>query len=231
MRRKLLKIDWRRLTPIGAKPLNTDLVNQTFYQAEIPYSSEVDIKRDLLDSIKSDAEYRRAWNLENVYTGICFQIRALREQREWSQRELGKQAHMAQERISILEDPNADTKPTLNTLLRLADAYDVGLDVRFVSYSTVLDRSTKTSFADLEVPSFSNELPDLERRVSADELRREFFSKTYVRLNRQNMADLSLYPEQKTQPHVPTGNVIAFNNISNLHANTDGSDVRIAKVG
>jgi len=37
---------------------------------------------------------------------------------------------MAPERISILEDPNAPTKPTLNTLLPNRNACDVGLEVR-----------------------------------------------------------------------------------------------------
>lgn len=124
------------------------------------------VKRDLLDSFKRDPEYRHAWNLENVYTGVCFQIRALREQRVWSQTALGKAAKMAPERISILEDPNADTKPTLNTLLRIANACDVGLDVRFVPYGTVIDRSTRTDLKALEVPSFDEELPELEGRNS-----------------------------------------------------------------
>jgi transcriptional regulator with XRE-family HTH domain len=129
----------------------------------------VSVKRDLLDSLKTDREYRHAWNLENVYTGVCFQIRALREQRELSQAGLGKSARMAQERMSILEDPNADTKPTLRTLLRIADACDVGLDVRFVPYGTVIDRSTKTNLQTLEVPSFDEELPDLERGIEREE--------------------------------------------------------------
>jgi len=125
------------------------------------------IRRDLLESLKADPEYRHAWNLENVYTGVCFQIRALREQREWSQAALGKAAKMAPERISILEDPNADTKPTLNTLLRIANACDVGLDVRFVPYGTVVERSIRTDLRTLEVPSFFEELPELERSIDA----------------------------------------------------------------
>jgi transcriptional regulator with XRE-family HTH domain len=124
------------------------------------------VKRDLLDSLRADPEYRHAWNLENVYTGVCFQIRALREQRDWSQTALGKSAKMAPERISILEDPNADTKPTLNTLLRIANACDVGLDVRFVPYGTVIDRSTKTDLKALQVPSFTEELPELESSIA-----------------------------------------------------------------
>ena len=64
---------------------------------------------------------------------------------------------MAQERISILEDPNSDTKPTLNTLLRLAAAFDVGLDVRFVSFTKVLDGSFGNDPKSLEVQSFGDD--------------------------------------------------------------------------
>lgn len=125
------------------------------------------IKRDLLASLK-DQEYRHAWNLENVYATLCFQIRALREQRGWSQKDLGRAAKMAQERISILEDPNAETKPSLTTLVRLADGLDVGLEVKFVSYGRVIETSTNTDFHSREVPSFEDELPELERELDYD---------------------------------------------------------------
>jgi transcriptional regulator with XRE-family HTH domain len=93
----------------------------------------------------------------------------LREQRDLSQAMLGRKAKMAQERISILEDPNADTKPTLKTLLRLASSFDVGLDVRFVRFGTVLDRSVNTDSIDLEVPPFDEELPNLEKELAETE--------------------------------------------------------------
>jgi transcriptional regulator with XRE-family HTH domain len=127
-------------------------------------------KRDLLNSLK-DREFRAAFNLENVYTTVCFQLRALREQREMSQAEFAKEVKpkMAQERISILEDPNADSKPTLNTLLRLADAADIGLEVRFVPFSTVLARSVHTDMRELEVDSFTDELPSLEEQIGFEE--------------------------------------------------------------
>jgi hypothetical protein len=75
---------------------------------------------------------------------------------------------MAQERISILEDPNAETKPTLNTLLRLADGLDVGLEVRFVPFSKVLDRATHTNMRELEVKSFDAEAPEIEGDVARE---------------------------------------------------------------
>ncbi len=113
-------------------------------------------KEDLLKGLK-DREYREAFNAENVYMGIASQIRVLREQRDLSQSQLGRKANMAQERISILEDWNAGTKPTLNTLLRIASAFDVGLDVKFVSFGTVLDRAVNTNEQSLQVKSFEEE--------------------------------------------------------------------------
>jgi transcriptional regulator with XRE-family HTH domain len=126
-------------------------------------------KQDILNSLK-DREYRAAFNLENVYTTICFQLRALREQREMSQVVFGKQVKpkMAQERISILEDPNSDSKPTLNTLLRLAEGLDVGLEVRFVPFSVVLEHSAHTNFRELEVESFEDEIPRLEQAIAVE---------------------------------------------------------------
>lgn len=127
------------------------------------------VKHDLLQSL-NDKEFREAFNLENVYTSICFQIRALREQRGKSQKQLGRMIHpmMAQERISILEDPNAETKPTLATLLRVADGFDVGLEVRFVPFSTILKRSVETDMEKLQVESFKEELPSLEAQIESE---------------------------------------------------------------
>jgi transcriptional regulator with XRE-family HTH domain len=127
------------------------------------------LKREILESLK-DREYRDAFKEENVFTSICFQIRALREQREKSQKELGRLVipMMAPERISILEDPNAETKPTVATLLRLADAFDVGLDIRFVPFATVIDRSVHTDMKELEVQSFDKELPAIELAIEAE---------------------------------------------------------------
>ena len=64
--------------------------------------------------------------------------------------------------ISILEDSNSETKPTLNTLLRLAAGFDCGLDVRFVPYSRVLDNSFNNSPEVLRVPSFEEEIAEID---------------------------------------------------------------------
>jgi transcriptional regulator with XRE-family HTH domain len=138
-------------------------------QIGVELVNTVTAKRDLLDNCRN-SEYREALVFENVYTGVCSQMRVLREQRELSQAEFGRKAKMAQERISILEDPNAETKPTLKTLLRVASAFDVGLDVRFVPFETILDRSVNTESSALQVPSFDEELPELEKHLEAEEV-------------------------------------------------------------
>jgi transcriptional regulator with XRE-family HTH domain len=130
--------------------------------------STITVKRDLLESCK-DREYREAFNLENVYASVCGQMRNIREQQELSQLELGRKAKMAQERISILEDPNAETKPTLNTLLRIAGALDVGLEVRFIPFSRVLETSVNISEQYRKVDSFEKELPSIEEKLELEE--------------------------------------------------------------
>jgi transcriptional regulator with XRE-family HTH domain len=130
--------------------------------------STVTVKRDLLENCK-DREYREALNLENVYASVCGQMRNIRESQELSQAQLGRKAKMAQERISILEDPNAETKPTLNTLLRVAGALDVGLEVRFIPFSRVLDSSIDIAQQREKVPSFEEELPAIKEEIVREE--------------------------------------------------------------
>lgn len=125
------------------------------------------VKRDLLESLKEDKEFREAFVLENVYTAVAFQLRALREQRELSQAALGRavKPKMAQERISILEDPNSPTKPTLNTLLRIANACDVGLDVRFIPLSKLLDRAVNTDIDQLRVNRCEDDIQEVQKQI------------------------------------------------------------------
>ena len=77
---------------------------------------------------------------------------------------------MAQETISRLEDPNYG-KLTLKTLKRLASAFEVGLMVRFVPFSELVEWELIIRTNSLEVLSFdedsyfkaeNEELPVLE---------------------------------------------------------------------
>lgn len=112
-------------------------------------------KNKLISKLKNK-EYRDAFLAELITTGIPFQIRALREQRNLTQKQLGDQADMAQETISRLEDPNYG-KLNLKTLKRLASAFDIGLVVRFAPFSELVSWEINLSPESLEVLSFEQE--------------------------------------------------------------------------
>ncbi len=114
----------------------------------------VNRRKKIIDELR-DKEYRDAFVVEHIDTGIPFQVRTLREQdeRRWTQKELGDRAGMAQESISRIEDPNYG-KLTLNTLKRLASAFDIGLMVRFVPLSELVEWELNLSTESLKALSF-----------------------------------------------------------------------------
>lgn len=123
---------------------------------------------DILENLRESKEYREAFVEESVYATISFQIRAIRENLCMSQKAFGRLVKMAQERVSILEDPNSETRPGISTLLRIANGADCGLEVRFVPMSRILETSFKSGPEDLRVASFAEEdreLFELQHKV------------------------------------------------------------------
>ncbi len=116
-------------------------------------------KKELISELK-DKEYRDAFVSEHIDTGIPFQILALRNQRGWSQIKLGenvdKDKPMKQEQISRLEDPNY-SKFSLSTLKRLASAFQVGLMVRFVPISDLVEWELGLTSDSLKAVSFDED--------------------------------------------------------------------------
>lgn len=107
-------------------------------------------------SLLKDKEYRDAFVAASINIGVPAQIRVLRKQRKWSQGKLADEAKMLQPAISRLEDPDRGSV-NLTTLLMLAAAFNVGLMVKFVPFSEMVDRKLKLSLKSLEVPSFDEE--------------------------------------------------------------------------
>jgi|TARA_B100000315_G_scaffold62977_1_gene57169 transcriptional regulator with XRE-family HTH domain len=114
-------------------------------------------KEKLIDELK-DKEYRDAFVAEQINVGIPFQIKEIRNQRKWSQTELGKKVHeiMKQEQISRLEDPNYASF-TLSTLKKLASAFEVGLMVRFVPISDLVEWELGLTSESLEAVSYNED--------------------------------------------------------------------------
>lgn len=81
-----------------------------------------------------DKEYAHAYMEEHGNMAIAAQIRALREQRGLTQKQLATLAGMKQERISALESVDYDAW-TVSTLRKLAGAFDTHLSVAFVPFS------------------------------------------------------------------------------------------------
>lgn len=112
-----------------------------------------------------DKEYRDAFVSEHIDNAVAFQVRAMREARQWSQKDLGRRAGMAQERVSVLEDPDYG-RMSLSTLKRLASALDVALVVRFAPFSELVDWAVDVSPEALAVPDFEHD-PGLQVAVAA----------------------------------------------------------------
>jgi transcriptional regulator with XRE-family HTH domain len=108
----------------------------------------------LIDRLR-DAIYRRAFLAEHVQKSLPFQIRALREQRGWTQEELAKRCGKSQEWICKIESPNYG-RFSLQTLLNIAAAFDVAFTARFVSYSELIN--WYTSRTQSEIPSFDADI-------------------------------------------------------------------------
>jgi transcriptional regulator with XRE-family HTH domain len=68
---------------------------------------------------------------------------------------------MSQPRISEIERPG-ERKLNIETLLRLAEAFDVALDVRFVTFRDLVDAADKLDLDKFFVNSFNEDLADLE---------------------------------------------------------------------
>jgi transcriptional regulator with XRE-family HTH domain len=92
--------------------------------------------------------------VEGVKAWIARQVRTLREQRDWSQDDLGRATGKPQSAISRVEDPDYG-KLTLQTLFDLAKAYDVPLLVQFVEWGDWLARMNDASTESLQKESFN----------------------------------------------------------------------------
>ncbi len=124
-----------------------------------------DRRRSMIDAL-SDKEYRDLWVESHITEGLALQIRALRENRGWTQSQLGEQADFKQEAISRLEDPDYG-KYSLSTLRRLASAFDVALVVRFATFSELVDWTVNLTPGRLSPQSFAQDtlLADLSTSV------------------------------------------------------------------
>ncbi len=99
-----------------------------------------------------DQEYSEAFISAEIATTLPFQLKAMRMQRGWTQKEVARRIGGNQKTISDFENPNY-ARYTLTSLKKLASVYDVGLIVRFAPFSELVDWAATLSPEKLAVPA------------------------------------------------------------------------------
>ncbi|MEQ1545180.1 helix-turn-helix transcriptional regulator [Methyloglobulus sp.] len=112
-----------------------------------------------------DKDYAHAYMEEFSNMAIAAQIKVLREQRGWTQKQLAEAAGMKQERVCALEDVDYDAW-TVKTLRKLAKAFDLTVKVSFEKFSSGI----------LDVSKIS---PETLKRTPRQEDMKEFSSNGY----------------------------------------------------
>jgi transcriptional regulator with XRE-family HTH domain len=113
-------------------------------------------KRDQMWESMRDSEFRKQFIDEHIDVGVAFQIRSLRDRQNLTQAKLAERLSVKQPLVSAWENPNYG-KYTLATLKELAKAFDVGLLVRFVPFSTLVGWTVDIKPDTIAPPSFGEE--------------------------------------------------------------------------
>jgi transcriptional regulator with XRE-family HTH domain len=104
----------------------------------------------------TDKAYRDAFVAEQIFSRLPMKMRCIREAQDLTQRQLGDLAGMKQTWVSKLEDPNYG-KLTIATILKVASALDVGVQIDFVPYSKVLSDAVYRTSGSFVVPKFADD--------------------------------------------------------------------------
>ncbi len=118
-------------------------------------------KREKLVKKLTNKDYRDAWVDESVKMIVPYQIQAIRNQRDWSQEVLGNKAGMLRNAVSRLESVDYGNL-SVNTLLRIAHAFDCGLLVKFVPFSRLVREFEDVSPTALKVDEFNKDVNNLQ---------------------------------------------------------------------
>ena len=103
----------------------------------------------ILKQTFKDKDYRHGYVDDFLNAYIATQIKVLREQRGWSQKELADHAGMMQPRISVLENVNYSSW-SIKILRKIAEAFDLTLCVSFENFGSRLEDIEKFSRNNLE---------------------------------------------------------------------------------
>lgn len=121
-------------------------------------------KREQVWQSLKDSEYRHQFVSEEIDVGIAFQLRSLRNRQSLTQAKLAELLKVKQPLLSAWENPSYG-KYSLKTLKDLAKAFDVGLLVRFVPFSKLVDSTINLTSDIIAPPSFGEEQNQLTTQM------------------------------------------------------------------
>ncbi len=104
----------------------------------------------------ADQKFRQAFAWAQLRHTIAAQVRLLREQHGWDQATLAKKIGTTQSVISRLENPNYG-RYNMATLQKLANIFDLGMVLRFVSFSEIKAFAQSSSRQTLQPLNFDDE--------------------------------------------------------------------------
>lgn len=113
-----------------------------------------------------DKAYRKGYAESYVSMLVPFQIRALRKAREWTLTDLAERSSVSQEQLECLEEAGYDPQ-NLDTLYKIAGAFDVGVSVEFVPFSELVSREETFQPDTFNVVSFDEDALGSTRTVTA----------------------------------------------------------------
>ncbi|MBU1690510.1 MAG: helix-turn-helix domain-containing protein [Gammaproteobacteria bacterium] len=102
-------------------------------------------------------EYRHSYMEAAIEQGVAWQIKINREKRNLSQGELANMIGSQQSAISRVEDTSYG-RHRLETLTKIANAFDCALQVRFIPYSKLARDSDDLSPKALYAESYTEEI-------------------------------------------------------------------------
>lgn len=105
----------------------------------------------------ADRDYRRGFYRSQVGGTLAAQIFRLRKKAGLSQTELAARIGSSQSQVSAWEGSCDST--SLGSLFKIADAFDVGLIVKFAPFNEIASEAVSHELINLVVPSFASDCP------------------------------------------------------------------------
>ena len=141
--------------------------------------------------------YREAFVASRMRQDAAFQIRLMREAKQWTQEELASRMGVSQARIAQLEDPSYG-RYSSRTFKRLASVFDVGFMQRFVSFSNLVDWTTTLSQSALCPKAFDEEGIFIQESLEAKPEQSTAAGDSSIR-NSTNENNIVMFPDRSDQ--------------------------------